>query len=195
MGPKPQPTRRGLEQARRRTAQLRELARDRRGKAQLAHHVGQQQDVERRRRLRAAVRAPKLLDRVLGRPRQLEDDVHAARLVLHLVARVQRDARRRRLADDCDHLLALHARTHARTLRGGLRSATARLAPLARAARSRGASRRTSWNAFRSVRLSRFLTIFCLPLRLTGTSVRPVISATASWPPSRSMSASIGLSG
>lgn len=57
----------------------------------------------------AAVAAPKLLDRLVRRPGQLQREVHPLPPVPPVLVRVQRDAGRGGVADDGDQLLALRS--------------------------------------------------------------------------------------
>mmetsp|Transcript_21706 Transcript_21706/g.51477 ORF Transcript_21706/g.51477 Transcript_21706/m.51477 type:complete len:693 (-) Transcript_21706:330-2408(-) len=68
------------------------------------HH----EDVLRAVDLVGAVRAAALLDGLVGAPRQLERDVHAAAAVLHAAVGLQRDAGGGGLGDDGHELLARH---------------------------------------------------------------------------------------
>jgi hypothetical protein len=62
----------------------------------LAH----KQDVERRTRLVRSVAASKLLNGLIGTPRELQGDVQASALVGHTTVCVERDACGRRVGDD-----------------------------------------------------------------------------------------------
>jgi hypothetical protein len=62
----------------------------------LAH----EQDVERRTRLVRSVAASKLLNGLIGTPRELQGDVQASALVGHTTVCVKRDACGRRVGDD-----------------------------------------------------------------------------------------------
>mmetsp|Transcript_3960 Transcript_3960/g.11739 ORF Transcript_3960/g.11739 Transcript_3960/m.11739 type:complete len:753 (+) Transcript_3960:1445-3703(+) len=85
-----------------------EPARDRRGEPLLAADVGDEQHVVRRGDLVRAVRAPKLLQHLVGRPGELKRDVQPLARVCEARVGVERDAGRGGVRDDCDALRAPH---------------------------------------------------------------------------------------
>mmetsp|Transcript_8926 Transcript_8926/g.29613 ORF Transcript_8926/g.29613 Transcript_8926/m.29613 type:complete len:368 (+) Transcript_8926:3053-4156(+) len=85
-----------------------EPARDRRGEPLLAADVGDEKHVVRGGDLVRAVRAPKLLQHLVGRPGELERDVQPLARVREARVGVERDARRGGVRDDCDALRPRH---------------------------------------------------------------------------------------